>query len=134
MNPVRQALYTKLSGTSAITSKVGSRIYHAQAPADAAYPYIIFNRQSGTKMRAFQEPEAFKREVWLVKAVDRNTTSNAAEDVALAVDAALDGGTLTVSGKTLADLHHISDVDYLEPSGDQQFRHHCANYAVVTTD
>jgi len=131
---VRQGIYTKLTGTSAITSKLATTtsVYHGQAPPNAAYPYIIFSKSAGTKTRAMSA-NAFWREVWMVKAVDRNTTSNLAESISEAIDAALDLGTITVSGKTLADLHHIGDVDYLENSGDQVYRHHGANYALVLT-
>ena len=134
MNPIRSALYAKLSSTSAITSQLSSSdaIYHGQAPAQAKYPYLIFHKQAGTKIHAFGST-AFKRETWLVKAVDRNTTSNLAEAIGEACDAVLDGGSLTVSGKTLADLRHVGDVDYLENSGDQQFRHHGAAYRISVT-
>lgn len=132
---IRQGLYQKLAATSAVTSKLATStsIFHHQAPPNAAYPYIIFNKMAGTKRRAFSEPNAFKREVWMIKAVDRNTTSNLAESISEAVDAALDGGSITVTGKTLADLNHVGDIDYLEDSGDQQYRHHGAQYAVTVT-
>lgn len=138
---VRNGLYAKLAGTSAVTAKLASpvsgyekAIYHEQAPEGAGFPYIIFSKSAGTKTRAMRTPEAFKREVWMVKAVDRSTSSKLAEEIATAVDAALDGGTLTVTGKTIADLHHVGDVDYLEPgTGDQQYRHSGASYRVVLT-
>jgi hypothetical protein len=133
----RQAIYTKLAATSGITTHVGGtaspRIFHEQAPPDAAYPLVIFSKMAGTKTRAFQNPNAFNREVWMVKAVDRSTSSSIAEAIATATDAALDGGTLTVSGKTLADLSHVGDVEYLEESGDQQYRHAGATFAVTLT-
>lgn len=134
---VRQGLYAKLTGTSAITTQVGGtvvpRIYHEMAPPNTTYPLLIFSKQAGTKTRAFQTPEAFKREVWMVKAIDRGTTSNTAEAIAAAVDAALDGGTITVSGKQVADLAHVGDIEYLEVDGDQQYRHAGASYAVTLT-
>jgi hypothetical protein len=134
MSPIRQALYTKLATTGAITSQLSASdaIYHAQAPTGAKYPYLIFHKQAGTKTHAFGAT-AFKKEVWLVRAVDRNTTSNLAEAISEACDAVLDGGSLTVTGKTLADLRHVGDVDYLEVSGDQQFRHHGATYRITVT-
>jgi hypothetical protein len=134
MNPIRSALYAKLSSTTAITSQLSSAdaIYHGQAPTSAEFPYLVFHKQAGIKTYAFGAP-VFKREVWLVKAIDRNTTSNLAEAISEACDAVLDGGSLTVSGKTLADLRHVGDVDYLEDSGDQQFRHHGATWRVVLT-
>ena len=130
---VRQALYTKLNATSGVTSAVSTRIYHEQAPPDAAYPLVIFNKMAGTKTRAFSTPNAFNREVWLVKAVDRSTTSNTVDAIAAAVDTALDGGTISVSGKKLADLTHVGDVEYLEPVGDQTYRHSGQTFAVITT-
>jgi len=132
MNPIRSALYAKLSSAEIITSQLSSAgaIYHGQAPPTARYPYLLFHKQAGTKAYAFGAP-AFKREIWLVKAVDRNTTSNLAEAISGACDAMLDGGSLTVSGKTLADLRHVGDVDYLEDRGDQQFRHHGATWRIV---
>lgn len=132
---IRQGIYQKLAATTSVTSKLASStsIFHGQAPPNSVYPYIVFSKQAGTKRRAFSEPNAFKREVWMIKAVDRNTTSNLAESISEAVDAALDGGSITVTGKTLADLSHVGDIDYLEASGDQQYRHHGAQYAVTVT-
>jgi len=135
--PVRQALFAKLTGTAAITTHVGGsatpRIFHEQAPPDAAYPLVIFSKMAGSKTRAFQNPNAFNREVWMVKAVDRSTTSNLVDTIATATDAALDGQTLTVTGKNLADLSHVSDIEYSEPVGDQTYRHAGATFAVVLT-
>lgn len=132
---VRKALYGKLTSTEAITKQLSgsTAVYHEQAPPGAIYPYVIFSKVSGVKVRAFQTPEAFKRETWMVKAVDRNTTSNLAEGIAEAIDATLDGGSLTVSGKTIADLNHVGDVDYLEDSGDQQYRHNGGRYRLTLT-
>lgn len=137
---VRLGLWSKLASAPAINSKLAAApagyekaIYHEQAPSGAAFPYIIFSKVAGTKVRAMQAPEAFKRETWLVKAVDRGTSSMRAEEIAEAVDAALDGGTLTITGKTIADLNHLGDIDYSEPSGDQQYRHIGGNYRLTLT-
>ena len=133
---VREGLYNKLIGTSSVTTKLSSStaVYHKQAPPNTPYPFVIFSKAAGTKTRAMSNPNAFNREVWLVKAIDRSaTTSKVAESIAEAIDTALDGGTITVTGKKLADLTHVSDVDYLEPDGDQLYRHHGASYAVITT-
>lgn len=132
---VRQSLYSKLTGTSSITSKLAtaSSVFHGQAPPDAAYPYIIFHKQAKSRRRAQAKTVAFEDETWMVKAVDRNTTSNIAEAISEAVEAVLTNGDLTVSGKTFHDVFPIGDVDYLETDGDQTFRHHGANYRVTTS-
>lgn len=128
----RQGLYSKLTGTSAITALVSTRIYHGQAPPDATFPYIIFHKQAGVPTYALRS-EAFKAETWMVKAVDRNSTSNTSEAIAEAVDAALNEATITVSGKTVADLIRTGDVDYLENSGDQTYRHNGGLYRLTLT-
>jgi Protein of unknown function (DUF3168) len=137
---VRSGLWSKLASTPAVTAKLAAAhtgyekaIYHEQAPTDAAFPYIVFSKMAGTKVRAMQTPEAFKRETWMVKAVDRGTSSKLAEEIAEAIDATLDGGTLTVTGKTVADLNHVGDIDYSESSGDQQYRHIGATYRLTLT-
>jgi len=130
--PVRNGIYQKLVGTSAVTNLVGQRIYYEQAPTDADYPLIVFSKSSGTKERAMGA-NAFFRSTWLVKAIDRNTLPGPAEAIAAAVDNALDLGTITVSGRTLADLNHVGDVNYTEASGDQQYRHAGATYRITLT-
>ena len=136
----RLGLWSKLANTPAITSKLAAApsgfekaIYHEQAPTGSAFPYIVFSKVAGTKVRAMQTPEAFKRETWMVKAVDRGTSSKLAEEIAEAVDAALGGGMLTITGKTVADINHVGDIDYPETSGDQQYRHVGANYRLTLT-
>lgn len=129
----RQGLYSKLAATVALTAVVGERIHHDQAPENSQYPLCVFSKQTGTKVRAFSTPESFKKEIWSVKVIDRSTSSKLAEEAASAIDSALDGGTITVSGKSVADLHHVGDYEYLESVGDQQYRHVGADYAIVLT-
>ena len=132
---IRKALYTKLTGTSAVSQKLATptSVFHGEAPADAAYPFVIINKQSNQRTRAFGKSTAFEGEVWMVKAVDRNSTSNRAESISEAVQAALINGTLTVTGVTVEDIYPTGDVDYLETEGDQTYRHHGTLYRIVTT-
>lgn len=136
MNELRKAIYQKLTTTNDVTSKLATptSVFHGQAPPDAEYPFIIFNKQSISRTRAFAKTTAFEAESWLVKAVDRNTTSNPAEAIRNAVDAALTNGTLTVTGGTVEDCYPTGDVDFLETDGDQTYRHHGLIYRIVTTN
>jgi hypothetical protein len=69
----------------------------------------------------------------LIKAVNRNSTSNRAESIIEAIQAALINSTLSVSGKTVEDIYPTGDVDYLETEGDQTFRHHGTLFRIVLT-
>lgn len=126
---IRTALYTKLNVVSvtALLPDGSAGIQHAVARPGSRFPYIIFNKQSGVPERAFGE-NAYDDYIWLVKAVDRNTSSSAAEDIAKAIDDLLDYGSLAVTGGTTLAVLRDSDVDYPETDGDQTYRHHGANY------
>jgi hypothetical protein len=131
---VRQGLFNALTGSSGLKALVGERIYHEQAPEGAAFPYVIFSQvPSGAKIRSLKKGAAIKRDIWLVKGVDRGSSANKADEIADAIDALLDEGTFTVSGHTMLDVSFYSDVSYPEPDGDQLYRHKGGNYLVVVT-
>ena len=132
---LRKSIYQKLTTTSTVSSKLATptSVFHGQAPPDADYPFVIIAKQAKSRTRAFAKTTAFEDEIWLVKAVDRNSTSNRAEAISEAIGAALINGTLTVSGKTVEDIYPTGDVDYLETEGDQTFRHHGTLFRVVLT-
>ncbi len=130
---VRTGLFNALSASSALKAIVGERIYHQQAPEGARFPYVIFAKSAGTKTRALKVGAQIKRDVWLVKVIDRSTSSKVAEEAADAIDALLDEGAFTVSGKTVIDVHHVGDIEYVENDGDQEYRHTGGRYGVVVT-
>ena len=129
---IRQGLYEKLN-TASVTSLLAdgsASLRHAVAPPTGRFPFVIFNKQSGTPIQRFGG-NAYDTHLWLVKAVARDTSSSTAEDIAKAIDDLLDFGTITVSGATLLFLARDSDVDYVETDGDQTYRHHGALYRVA---
>ncbi|HVJ27497.1 MAG TPA: hypothetical protein VM493_08125, partial [Vicinamibacterales bacterium] len=84
----RRAIYGKLAGDTTLNNLLGTpasgytkSIYHLQAPSTAAFPYVIFQKQSGTPTEAFGDPSALENEVWLVKAIDRSTSADVAENI-----------------------------------------------------
>lgn len=129
---VRRGLFNALSGASSIKALVGDRIYYDQAPAGAQYPYVIFSKvPSGAKIRTLKPGASIRRDIWLVKGVDRNSSADVVDEIADAIDALLDESTFTVSGKTVLDIHLYGDVSFPEPDGDQLYRHAGGNYVVV---
>jgi hypothetical protein len=137
---VRRAIYGKLSGDTTLNNLLGTpatgfskSIYHAQAPAAAAFPFVILNKQSGVPTEAFNNPSAFEDDIWLVRATDRNTTADTAEAVAARVQTLLNDATLTISGATHLYLRRQSDVEYLETVEGVRYAHCGALYRLVYT-
>jgi len=132
---IRKALYQKLIGTSSVSSKLATptSVFHEEAPEGAAYPFVIIAQQAKTRTRAFAKKTAFESEVWMVKAVDRNSTSNIVDSISEAAEATLSNGTLTVTGVTVEDIYPTSNVEYIEQEDDQSWRHSGVLYRIVTT-
>lgn len=125
----RRAIYGKLAGDTTLTAmlgpaSVGQNIYYQQAPAGAAFPYVIFSKQSGTPTYSFQTGQsAYDSEVWLVKGVDQGSSADTVDAIASRVDTLLTDGALSISGRTQMYLRRESDVDYSEEDKGQLFRH-----------
>src|SRR5689334_7879655 len=118
---IRRSLYGKLAGDTTLNNLLASppngwskSIYYQIAPQNAPFPYVIFNKQSGIPSEAFGDPSALEDTVWLVKAVDRDTTADDAEAVAERITSLLNDTSLSISGASLLYLRRQSDVDYAE--------------------
>jgi hypothetical protein len=98
---VRRALYGRMAGDTTLNALLGTpaagfakAIYHQQAPDEAHFPFVIFQKQSGTPTEAFTDPSALETDVWLVKGVDRNTTTETAEAIAARIKTLLNDAPL----------------------------------------
>lgn len=138
---VRRALYGRLASDTTLNNLLGTpaagyskSIYHQEAPADASYPLVIFNRQSGTPTEAFTDPSALETDVWLFKGVDRNTSADNAEAVAARITALLNDATLSISGNSLLYLRRQSDLEYPETTDGVRYVHAGSLFRLVTTD
>lgn len=137
---LRRAIYGKLAGDSTLNNLLGApysgyskAIYHQQAPStNAAFPFVVFEKQSGLPTEAFGDPSALETDVWLVKAIDHGTTADIAEAAAARIASLLNDAQLTISGSTLLYLRRQSDVEYLEVTDGEPYKHVGALFRVVT--
>jgi hypothetical protein len=138
---VRRAIYGKLAGDTTLNNLLGTpatgyskSIYHNAAPPNAGFPYVLFNKQSGVPTEAFQDPSALETDVWLVKAVDRGTSADAAEAAAERIKTLLNDAALSISGATHLYLRRQSDVEYEEETDGVRYHHVGSLYRLVYTD
>lgn len=137
--PTRRAIYGKLAGDTTLNNLLGTpatgytkSIYYQVAPAKAAFPFVIFQKQSGNPTEAFGLPSAFENDVWLVKGVDKDSSADDAEAIASRIQALLNDASLSISGSTLLYLRRQSDVEYPEVTDGVTYRHAGALYRLVT--
>lgn len=136
----RRGIYGKLAGDTTLNGLLGTppsgyskSIFHQQAPAGAAYPLIVFQKQAGNPTEAFGVPSAFEREIWLVKAIDESASADNAEAAAARITVLLNDASLSISGSTLLYIRRESDVEYPEVTDGVQYRHVGSLFRVVTT-
>jgi hypothetical protein len=127
---VRKALYAKLN-VSGVTS-IASGVYESQAPADASFPYVIFQRQApGEVVRSFSGLLQLEQDLWLIKAVaDASSTRDntqspqeTAEEIVIACETAI-GASLTLSGNTVVWCQRFADMPpYQQDETDDRIFH-----------
>lgn len=136
---IRRAIYGKLAGDTTLTAMLGTppppkaqSIWHNSAGANATYPLVTLNKQSGVPTEAFTDPSALEEDVWLVKAIDRDTSADDAEAVAARVQTLLNDAALSIAGgATHLYLRRQSDVEFEEVTDGVKFQHVGALYRLV---
>jgi hypothetical protein len=116
------ALYSKLTGASAVTNYVSTRVYDTEAPRGAAFPYLIFNLASGLTPNIIGD-EMYNA-VYRVTAVSV-TSALHARQVAHAAFDALHEQTLTLSGWTNYHTQVEQELKFTDndASGEKVWRH-----------
>jgi hypothetical protein len=137
---IKRAVYGKLSGDTTLNNLLGTpaagftkSIYYQVAPESAAFPYVLFAKQSGVPTEAFNDPSAYDTDTWLIKGVDRSTSADTAEAIDGRIQTLLNDGTLSISGGALLYLRRQSDVDYGEVVEGVQYKHAGSLYRLVWT-
>jgi len=120
MNDIKAAIYSKLSGTSAITAIVGSKIYAVAAPQDQQPPYVVFEFDNTKATHHLRGTTEFWKAVLTV--VGYANSSSTAADLSDAVRSCLDSfqgtiGDLSVRHCLLMEI----DESYAPPKHGTRF-------------
>ena len=119
MNALNTAIYSRLQGTSGITSLLSgtTAIYNLQAPKNAVYPYIVWSHQGGG-----DENETANRTKNLLVFIRAYSGASAAQagSIDAQIDTALHLSPLTVSGWTDFWLAREQDLETVENEPDGQ--------------
>lgn len=128
MNVLFDGIYDALN-VAGVTALVGTRIYRDAAPPNPTYPLVVLQHIAGGEDN--QTPVRAASPLFQVRAVSDLSAAEAGS-VAAAVDTALHGVTVTVSGYTnywTARESLVVFSEYDPPSG-KRFWHSGAQYRV----
>jgi Protein of unknown function (DUF3168) len=122
-DPIRAALFAVLDGDDTLGELATGGVWHLRAEAEAAFPYCVFNKQSGLPIRAMGAV-AFVNQLWLVKGLCRGSDQGEAEAIDARCEQLLDGAALAIEGFELLGCERETDVVFPEDdSGETIF--HC---------
>lgn len=117
MNEVDAAakhLFDTLVADAGVGALIGDRIYHAVAPEEAAYPFVIYSQHTGRdRLAAGGQGRMLVRSRWLILAVHNENDMARVRKLASTVDAALVGSAATV--EIDAQSYHVQSVSRREP-------------------
>ena len=114
MNALSQAIYARLN-VSALTDLLADTedpsIYQSQAPDNALYPFVVYNKMSDT-----EDNDSAHRVINTIYQVRGFTKANmkAAQAIAEAVDGRLHNAPLTITGYAQLRLVRIGGVEFVE--------------------
>lgn len=138
--PIRRSLYGVMAGDTTLNGLLGApasgyvhAIYHAEIPQDASYPAVVFSKVSGVPVEAYADPDAIDNDIWLIKAIDRNSTADIAESIAARVISLINDVTLSISGAVCVYLRRQSDVEFTELVEGITFFHVGSQFRLVTS-
>ena len=129
MIEIREGLYSKLIGDTALISELGgdTAIYYGVAPQETARPYVVFFNAGGGPDNTY--PSDLTSEVYVVKVVADNL--GGALTVDNACKTALHKQTLTVTGYTNIWTRRENELSLTEVSDDGTvIRHEGAYYRI----
>ena len=117
MNELNTAIYSRLSGGTALTALLGgTAIYHQQAPDGRALPYVVFSTQSAIDEN--QTANRTKNTLIQVRAFSGVSAAQAGS-IDAACDALIHDTPLTVTGYTNFWIRRDGEIELLEnlPNG-----------------
>lgn len=120
MNAINNAIYTQLTGGTALIAALGgTAIFHLQAPDNQPLPYVVFNHQGGGDLNI--TPSSGIEVVEFVRVYDNSAYSAGTIDAL--VRARLHDAALTVTGYTCLWCKREDDYETVEnlPSGEKVY-------------
>lgn len=127
--PLQQAIYTKLTGTAAVTALVGSRIFDGKPDQAPAFPYIIIGEMTGTD---FDTKSTDGEETVLnIDTFSKYNGNKEARQIMGTIHGALHKANLSPTGHDLIFLYWVaSRGPFTDP--DPEIRHGIQSFRAVT--
>lgn len=132
MSVFRNAIVLKLQASAGVTALATGGIYAKLPPEGlATYPMVVvYSWRPPRGGRTFQGV-AYEDSIYLVKAIDQNTSPKRASEISAAVRTALNEAALTITGYNSMGIIWVEDVDYTEVYQGKVYQHEGGLYSLM---
>lgn len=127
---VRKALFAKSNVSDVVGTGKLTGIHEGKAPAKAALPYGLFQRQApGPVEYTFGVTQVLEDDLWLIKVLADDLSSKTKEPQEFAEDMVTTwletlGNTLTLAGNTVVWMERYGDMPPLEELKNDRYIYH----------
>lgn len=112
MSTIEDALYTKLSGTVAISAIVSDRIYPMKMPEDPTFPCVTYQRISSVRNQTLQGRVAYCDSIFQIDSWSKDY--DVTKQIAGEIFAVLEGFRGTVSSVDIQAVLSQNEIDLYE--------------------
>lgn len=120
---IDQWLYERLSGDATLAGMVGGRIYSYLAPQDTAFPFVLFNYQTGEDIWGVGPARFLVSALYQIKVVSTGPSFLPLKAIADRLDTLLQGTSGAVANGTVYSCMRERALAYVEVSDGVQYRH-----------
>lgn len=132
MSALRDAIVQHLQADANIALLVTGGVHPGLPPAKTAvFPFVTVTAQKAPQMERVFKQVGFEDAVYLVKAIDRNTSSRTVGEINAAVRTSLDLAALTIANHTSMGVVLISEVQYDELTDGITYQHEGGLYSLM---
>ena len=116
-------IQSTLSADATLAALVGSRIYSEQAPQERVMPFVVFNLQGGTDLRAVGTVRVYNNSLYQVKGVTQGRDYATGKSIADRIDVLLHGAAGNTSDGSILGCVREQPLVFAENDGGVEYRH-----------
>lgn len=132
MSALRDAIVLHLQADSSVTDLATGGIFPGLPPEDEQqYPFVSVDQFRKTDVEWTFQGIAYRDGLFIVKAIDKNTSSAAVDDIAAAIETSLNLAALTITGRASMGIMLVAELEYSDFEDSQHYQYAGGIYSLL---
>lgn len=131
MSALRDAIVQHLQADANVAALVTGGVHPGIPTGVVTFPFVTVTAQRAPTMERVFQGIAFEDATYLVKAIDRSTSSRTVGEITAAIRTALDLASLTINNYTSMGIACLGEVQYDELTDGITYQHEGGIYSLM---